>query len=56
MRAPSTKTGFLLVLVLLAEDKFARRPQLALAAAAAAAAREDNVAARADRIVVVTPW
>lgn len=44
MRAPSTKTGFLLPL---AEDRLAR-----LLLAAAAVARED---ATADRIVVLTP-
>lgn len=50
MRAPSTKTGFLLLL--LAEDRLARLLPLL---AAAAAAREATVAARADRIVVITP-
>lgn len=55
MRAPSTKTGFLLFL-LLAEDRLARLPLRAAAAAAAAATREGAaVAARLTRIVVLTP-
>lgn len=48
MRAPSTKTGFLLPL---AEDRLARPPLLA----PATAAREDTAAARAALIVVITP-
>lgn len=46
MRAPSTKTGFLLLL----EDMLAGRPLLATAAA-----REGNGAARATRIIVLSP-